>query len=137
MRSLRPRAFACEPTSQHEPTGVDRVHAGHADRRVLEVHPGIHLCIEQDEGIGASGEIADLAGRREGAALGDIDDAYEGEGLIAGDRHVGIDQIEGKQSPPARLKSGTTSASCPANLVSLVDVQTKTVTAPMPVKEST
>jgi hypothetical protein len=117
--------------SQHEPAGVDVVHAGHADRRVLEVHPGIHLGIEQDEGVGAGGEVADLAGRREGAALRDVDDAHEGEGVIGGAaRRVGIDRIEGKQVTARTVESVTTSASCPASLVSLVDVQTKTSPPP-------
>jgi hypothetical protein len=53
--------------SQHEPAGIDGVHAGHADRRVLVVHPRIHLRVEENVGVGGGGEVAHLADAFEGA----------------------------------------------------------------------
>jgi phosphate transport system protein len=83
--------------SQHEPAGVDRVHAEHADRRVLG---GVGVRVEEDVGIGRGGEVIDLAGSREGCG------ADECEGLIAADREVGIDRIEGEQVTAGAVEVG-------------------------------
>src|SRR5262245_13113606 len=80
--------------SQDEPAGVDRVDAGDADRRLFEVHrPAIHTGVEQDEGVGRGGEVADLAGTGEIGA-GEVDNSNEREGLVAIDHLVGIDRVD-------------------------------------------
>src|SRR5262245_5335460 len=78
------------PSSQHEPAGIDIVHAAQRDRRLVV---GIGVGAEDDERVGSVGEVTDLPRRIERLAA--VDAAEEREGLIAVGRiSVGIDRAE-------------------------------------------
>src|SRR5262245_56792391 len=88
-----PRGAPAPLASQREPAGIRGVHAGEVDRGFLEIDAAwtrIHHRVEQDEGVGRGGEEADLAGAGELVARREVDEAGEGEVLVARDQRIGV-----------------------------------------------